>query len=97
MVREAADLLAVVLAAMVLGMVLERVRSRQERYELSLEKTIGILLVLVGGALGAAGRLLGAEPHVIRTLAVGRLVLLLPALWLLVRGASAKFREPTAD
>lgn len=90
--REAADLVAVIVAGMALGAVLERLRARQGRYETSLETTVGILLVVASAALGSAARILGAEAQVIRTLAVGRLVLLLPALWLLLRGSFLRGR-----
>lgn len=95
--REAADLVAVVVAGMALGAVLERLRARRGRYGTSLETTVGILLVVVGAALGSAARILGADAQVIRTLAVGRLVLLLPALWLLVRGSFLRGRPTTSN
>jgi hypothetical protein len=95
--REALDLFAVVVAAMALGAVLERLRARQGAYEASLETVFGILLVVISAAMGSAARLLGADAQVTRTLAVGRLVLLLPALWLLVRGAFMRGRHTTSD
>lgn len=95
--RQAVDLFAVVVAGVAMGVVLERLRAREKRYEGVRESTIGILLLVVGAALGSAARILGADAQVIRTLAVARLVLLLPALWLLLRGSVLRGRPAARD